>query len=109
MYTVCSPSLTAGLLAGSGHVTSGLMAIGKRRIKLVLRQPRQPLNKTGRAAPLALNIQSKYKNIPLQEIQLQLLPFSSTVFLKLSNSVKSFLCGCPDTWTHMVTGTQELI
>ena len=38
-------------MVGPGHVTLGLIAIGKRRIKLVLRLPGGSQNKTARAAP----------------------------------------------------------
>ena len=54
VHTVYPQSLNlcqAGqLLAGPGHLTSGLIAIGKRRIKLVLRLPSGTQEKTARAA-----------------------------------------------------------
>ena len=40
------------LLVGLGHVSSVLIAIGKRWIKLVLNLPRGPQNKTARSAPV---------------------------------------------------------
>ena len=60
-YTLCTLLVEqlgrAGqLFSGRGNVTSKLIAIGKRRIQLVLRLPSGTLKKTARAASFWSNV-----------------------------------------------------